>query len=906
MAVSPSTHSDSVGKTGVHQSGQNQINDDQEKPPLADTNVRFSQLDQNRADDALKNDADFDDEEDDLDDLPYANGFYGARTLADVTSNEPLPITGAELADVELPALTADELDDRVAPEIDAPPLPDDLPIVGTTPELDQPVTTLPITAYAELRAAIAKTPPLPTATAGVHVPCDPSIAELRALDLLLHRIPQYYGHQEIELLLRAYVLSAYAHRNQIRESGEPYILHPIAVTTILADMRMDADTLAAGLLHDVAEDTNFDLAYLQENFGQNVSSLVDGVTKLKRINELSNAQQGIADAKAESLRKMFLAMVDDVRVVIIKLADRLHNMRTLGTQKKHKQKRIARETLDIFAPLANRLGIWQIKWELEDLSFRYLEPNIYRELARAMQQKRDEREKLVARVKYELEHELAKAGIPAEVTGRPKHIYSIYRKMKRKDVDFERIYDIHGFRIIVDNEANCYAALGIVHANYHPIPGEFDDYIANPKDNMYRSLHTAVLSKRSGRPMEIQIRTREMHEIAERGIAAHWQYKEQRQYDERFNEKITWLRQMMEWRQDVSDAAEFVDGMKTDVFHDRVYVFTPQGDVIDLPANATPIDFAYAIHTELGHRCRGASIQGRIVPLDYKLQNGDQVTIIAAKRGGPSRDWLNPNLEYVATQRARSKIRNWLRKQGREENITRGRQMLEKEMKRLAITDSFEAMAKLFNYEKVDDFLAAIGYGDINSQHLATRVLEAERREHERRLWQERPWEAAITPSRQTEQNDGSGFSVQGMGGLLTHLGRCCDPVPGDPIVGYVTRGRGLTIHRVDCPNVANIIRKGQQSRLVDVQWSARPEATFPVKIQVSAYDRSGLMRDVAALVADEHINMVSVEAITGQKDNLAIINATLEIQNAAQLTRALTKIDRLPNVVEARRRLA
>ncbi len=763
------------------------------------------------------------------------------------------------------------------------------------------------MTTYAELRAALAKLPPLPTGEKGVHVPCEPSLVELRALELLLNRLPPYYGHKGIELLLRAYVLAAYAHRNQMRESGEPYVLHPIAVTTILADLNMDADTLAAGLLHDVAEDTDFDVSYIYEHFGQNVGSLVDGVTKLKRINEMSNAQQGIADAKAESLRKMFLAMVDDVRVVIIKLADRLHNMRTLGSQKKHKQKRIARETLDIFAPLANRLGIWQIKWELEDLSFRYLEPTTYRELARAMQQKRDEREKWVAKVKYELEQELAKAGIPAEVTGRPKHIYSIYRKMKRKDVDFDQIYDIHGFRVIVENEAQCYAALGIVHGNYRPIPGEFDDYIASPKDNMYRSLHTAVLSKRSGRPMEIQIRTRDMHEIAERGIAAHWQYKERRQHDDRFNEKIAWLRQLMEWRQDVTDATEFVDGMKTDVFHDRVYVFTPQGDVIDLPANSTPIDFAYAIHTELGHRCRGASIKGRLVPLDYKLQNGDQVTIISAKRGGPSRDWLNPNLEYVATQRARSKIRNWLRKQGREENIARGRQMLEKEMKRLAINDSFEAMAKLFAYDKVDDFLAAIGYGDINSQHLATRVLEAERREHERRMWEERPWEAAITPSRQQDHEHGDeGFRVQGLAGLLTHLGRCCSPVPGDPIVGYVTRGKGLTIHRVTCPNVANIIRKGQQSRLMDVQWAARPEATFPVKIQVSAYDRSGLMRDVAALVADEHINMVSVEAITGQKDNLAIINATLEIQNAAQLTRALTKIDRLPNVVEARRRLS
>jgi GTP pyrophosphokinase len=830
-----------------------------------------------------------------------ANTPYGRRAQGELVAESDDEITHSVL-----PALKLEEIDDRLAPDVDAPAIPDGpTPRVGITPDEALPLSQATLNAYATLRMVLNRIPPLPTAEPGVNVPCEPSLAELRALDLLMHRLPAYYGPREQELLLRAYVLAAFAHRHQMRESGEPYVLHPLAVTIILADLRMDADTLAAGLLHDVAEDTDFSIAYLYEHFGANVGMLVDGVTKLKRINELSNAQEGIADAKAESLRKMFLAMVDDVRVVIIKLADRLHNMRTLGSQKKHKQKRIARETLDIFAPLANRLGIWQIKWELEDQSFRYLEPNTYRDLARAMSQKRDEREKWVAKIKYELEQELSKVGISAEVTGRPKHIYSIYRKMKRKDVDFDQIYDIHGFRVVVDNEANCYAALGVVHSNYRPIPGEFDDYIANPKDNMYRSLHTAVLSKRSGRPMEIQIRTRDMHEIAERGIAAHWQYKENRKHDERFHEKIAWLRQLMEWRQDVTDASEFVDGMKTDVFHDRVYVFTPQGDVIDLPAGSTPIDFAYAIHTELGHRCRGASIKGRLVPLDYRLQNGDQVTVITAKRGGPSRDWLNPNLEYVATQRARSKIRNWLRKQGREENIARGRQMLEKEMKRLAVTDSFETMAKLFSYEKVDDFLAAIGYGDINSQHLATRVLEAERREQERRMWEERPWDAAVTPSRSTNTNTHDGFSVQGVAGLLTHLGRCCNPVPGDPIVGYITRGRGLTVHRVTCPNVANILRKGQHNRLTDVQWSAKPEATYPVKIQVSAYDRSGLMRDVAALVADEHINMVSVEAITGQKDNLAIINAMLEIQTASQLTRILTKIDRLPNVVEARRRI-
>jgi GTP pyrophosphokinase len=559
---------------------------------------------------------------------------------------------------------------------------------------------------------------------------------------------------------------------------------------------------------------------------------------------------------------------------------------------------------LEIFAPLANRLGIWKIKSELEDLSFRYLEPTSYRDIAKAVQQKASERDKWVIRIKGELERELAKAGIHAEVSARTKHIYSIWRKMKRKDVDFDQIYDVYGFRVLVGTESQCYAALGIVHSLWRPIPGEFDDYIANPKNNMYRSLHTAVLSRRSGRPMEVQIRTHEMHQVAEYGIAAHWQYKEQAKHDADFQSKISWLRQLMEWRQEVTDADEFMTSMKTDVFKDRVFVFTPQGDVVDMPANATPIDFAYAIHTELGHRCRGANINGRLVPLDYKLKNGDQVAVIAAKRGGPSRDWLNPNLEYVTTQRARSKIRTWLRKQGREENIQRGRQMLEKELRRLSVTMTVDALAKLFNYEKIDDFYAAVGYGDVNSQQIAQRVFDQERREQER-LAAQNGILINTRPRSTGTGGGGGGLMVQGVEGLLTQLGRCCNPVPGDPIIGYVTKGRGVTVHRTDCPNIGTIVRRGGTQRLIDVQWATERSETYPVKIQISAYDRSGLMRDVAILVADEHINMISVEALTGQKNNLALINATLEIEDVIQLMRVLTKIDRLPNIVEARRAL-
>jgi GTP pyrophosphokinase len=776
-------------------------------------------------------------------------------------------------------------------------PLPSRAPLDADSPPPNQPLEPVAV--------ALQKLPPLPLADQSGPIQIEPSKEEQQAFDQLFQALPPNFTRKEYELLLRAYMVASYAHRNQQRESGEPYMLHPIAVTKILIDMRMDASTLAAGLLHDVAEDSEFSIEYIQEQFGSVISMLVDGVTKLKRINELGNTRSAMSDSKAESLRKMFLAMVEDIRVVLIKLADRLHNMRTLSTQKDFKRRRIARETLEIFAPLANRLGIWKIKSELEDLSFRYLEPASYRDIAKAIQQKQDERDKWVIRIKAELERELAKAGIPAEVSARTKHIYSIWRKMKRKEVSFEQIYDVYGFRVMVENEAHCYFALGIVHSLWRPIPGEFDDYIANPKNNMYRSLHTAVLSKRSGRPMEVQIRTHEMHQVAEYGIAAHWQYKEQAKHDADFQRKVAWIRQLMEWRQEVTDADEFMDSMKTDVFKDRVFVFTPQGDVVDLPAGATPIDFAYAIHTELGNRCRGANVNGRLVPLDYKLKNGDQVVVIAAKRGGPSRDWLNPDLEYATTQRARSKIRTWLRKQGREENVQRGKQMLEKEMRRLSVNLTAEAIAKLFNHDKAEDFYAAIGYGDINSQQIAQAIFNHERREQERL--------AALNGTliqariaRSSTSKLGEGLTVQGVEGLLTQLGRCCTPVPGDPITGYVTKGRGVTIHRTTCPNVATSVRRGHNHRLIDVQWTAGGQEIYPVKIQISAYDRAGLMRDVASLVADEHINMLSVEALTGQKDNLALINATLEIEDVAQLMRILTKIDRLPNIVDVRRTLS
>ncbi len=714
-------------------------------------------------------------------------------------------------------------------------------------------------------------------------------------LDGLLAMMPKGMAPQDRDLIERAYRVADQAHGGQLRASGESYMYHPLAVAGILAELNLDPATLAAALMHDVVEDTSYTMEMLQRDFGPEVAKLVDGVTKLEKINELRRAHERMADTKAESLRKMFLAMVDDIRVVLIKLADRLHNMRTLGALPEHKRKRIARETLEIFAPLANRLGIWQIKWELEDQAFRYLDPATYKAIAQAIDQRRVERERAITLVVNTLDRELRQMGLEGHIYGRPKHIYSIWRKMKRKGVDFDQIYDAQGVRVVMHEVRDCYMALGIVHSLWRPIPSEFDDYIATPKDNQYRSLHTAVVGP-GGRPLEVQIRTDEMHHTAEYGIAAHWRYKEQiTRRDLDFENKIAWLRQLMDWRQEVSEAQDFVDALKTDIFQDRVYTFTPRGDIIDLPAGATPIDFAYEVHTEIGHRCRGARVNGKMVALSTKLANGDQVEIVTTKRGGPSRDWLNEHLGYVQTQRARSKIRQWFRKQDRQENISEGRELLEKELRRLSVQPaSFETLAKQFNYEKVDDFFCAIGAGDLNPQQIASRLLE-----------DERPQEPALVIPPETAAQRGAsqldGISVSGVEGLLNHQARCCKPIPNDPIVGYVTRGRGVSIHRRDCPN---ILASRDQERLISVEWGG-DQQTYPVSISVKAYDRSGLLRDIAGLVADEKINMREAQARTGLKDNTAIITATLDISSTVQLSRLLTRIERLHNVVEAHRQV-
>ncbi len=715
--------------------------------------------------------------------------------------------------------------------------------------------------------------------------------AQTKSLESLLQHIPDTLSGNGRELIGRAYELAEVAHLDQRRASGEPYIQHSLTVARILADLHLDAATIAAGLLHDVVEDSIVTLEDLRQDFGDEVTSLVDGVTKLGQIDRLSQmTQRDLQAEEAESLRKMFLAMADDVRVVLIKLADRLHNMRTLEALSEEQQQRIAEETLEIFAPLANRLGIWQIKWELEDLGFRYLNPSKYQEIAVLIDGRRVARERRIARIIGILKKRLEAEGIETEISGRPKHIYSIYAKMNRKGLPFEKIHDVRGVRIIVSTVGECYAVLGIVHSLWRPIPGEFDDFIATPKDNMYQSLHTAVVGPH-GNPLEVQIRTHEMHRRAELGIAAHWRYKEHAKRDVAFEAKIAWLRSLMDWRQEVTDAWEFIDSLKSDVFQDRVYAFTPQGDVIDLSAGSTPIDFAYRIHTEVGHRCRGAKVNGKIVSLDYQLRNGDQVEIITAKRGGPSRDWLNPHLGYIKTSRARQKIRQWFRRQDRAETVAQGREVIEKELKRLGLAQKgYDEIARLFDFDKVDDLLAAVGYGDINAQQIAGRLIKVGKEKEELEL----P-EAAPPPPEVT------GVTVRGVGDLLTRVAGCCHPLPGDPVVGYVTRGRGITIHRQDCRNILYLEDK---ERLIEVDWGGDVEQVFPVLIQVLAYDRTGLMRDITAIMAEERINITAANVATRSKDHTAVITATLEISSIVQLSRVLARIERLPNVFEARRK--
>ncbi|MCA1554057.1 MAG: bifunctional (p)ppGpp synthetase/guanosine-3',5'-bis(diphosphate) 3'-pyrophosphohydrolase, partial [Chloroflexi bacterium] len=656
------------------------------------------------------------------------------------------------------------------------------------------------------------------------------------SLEQLINRTQENFPQADVSAIRRAYEFASQAHREQKRRSGEPYIAHPIAVAELLADLKLEPETIAAALLHDVLEDNKqIDGARIEREFGPAVAKLVNGVTKLSEINW--NFEQ----TEAESLRKMFIAMSQDSRVILIKLADRLHNMRTLEPMSDESQKRNARETMEIYAPLASRLGIFKFKSELEDLAFKYLDPERYQEVAVRLAALEEERSQYLQRVIGILRERLDDAGIHAHFSGREKHLFSIYKKMVQKDRDFDQIYDVRAVRVIVNSEPECYSVLGIVHTLWRPIPQEFDDYIANPKENGYQSLHTAVIGPQ-GKPFEVQIRTHEMHRFAEYGIAAHWRYKEGgSRRDSVMENRIAWLRQMLDQRQDSIDAYDFVSSLKADLLPERVLVFTPKGDIIDLPAGATPIDFAFAVHTVVGERCRGAKVNGRQVPLDYQLRNGDRVEIMTASSGGPSLDWLNESLGYAVTHRAKQKIRQYFRKQQRSDAMANGRELLERAMKKFGVGDaSFEQVAELANFRSSDDMFAAIGYGDASPNGIVTRLLDRQKE-------QEIRFKPAVTST--------GGMVVKGVGGLLTSLARCCNPIPGDPIIGYVTRGRGVTVHRADCHNVAHI---SADERLIEVDWGTDgDEQTVNVPIRVMAIDRPGLMRDVADVVASEGVNM-------------------------------------------------
>ena len=735
------------------------------------------------------------------------------------------------------------------------------------------------------------------------------SIATAIPLEKLLEQLPETYTLADKELVQRAYRVAEEAHRDQKRNSGEPYINHCLAVAQILAELRVPPEVLAAGLLHDTVEDTAVTLDDIRQDFGEIVANLVDGVTKLTNLPRVSrddqHAEKAITtdghesenksatlgrrpDMASETLRKTFLAMGDDVRVVLIKLADRLHNMRTLGHMPEAKRKRIAKQTLEIFAPLANRLGIWQIKWELEDLAFRYVNPTKYKEIAEQLAERLPDREAQIETIVEGLRKLFAEHNIKVEISGRPKHIYSIYKKMEQKGKAFEAVRDVRAVRLIVSDVAACYTTLGLIHTHWRPIPGEFDDYIAAPKDNFYQSLHTALIWD-DGKPLEVQIRTAEMHQNAEYGIAAHWRYKEGSKRDKSYEQRINWLRNMMEWRSDVDDATEFVESMRSDVFQDRVYVFTPRGDIIDMPAGSTPIDFAYHVHTDIGHRCRGAKVNGKLVPLYHELKTGDQVEILTAKRGGPSRDWLNSNLGLVKTQRTKSKIRQWFKKEDYQQNLSQGRLLLERELERLGLTDvNFEKMARDQGFKTPDEMFVDLGTGDFSASKVIRQISETE--ESANLL-------TAGTPTTETASTDA--INVVGLKGLLTTIGRCCNPAPGEQIIGYITRGRGATIHRQDCPNILRLGLKDRE-RLVRVDWGTRVR-TYPVPIRIRAYDRQGLMGDITNLLSDEGINIAEIKVNVNR--SLAELRLVVEVQDISQLSKVLTKLENVPNVMEAHR---
>lgn len=707
----------------------------------------------------------------------------------------------------------------------------------------------------------------------------------------LAAEVKKYNPNADIQFLEKAYQFAAKAHEGQLRVSGEPFINHPLNVAFILAGLELDVITVIAGLLHDVVEDTEARLDEIEKEFGAEVALLVDGVTKLSRIQYKSKMEQ-----KVENLRKMFLAMAKDIRVIMIKLADRLHNMRTLKYMNSEKQKETAHETLEIFAPLAHRLGIYKLKWELEDLAFRYLEPEKYYELVDGIAKKRAAREEYIKNVINIIRDNLAVVGIEADIQGRPKNFHSIYNKMREQNKELHEIYDLMAIRIIVESVKDCYGVLGIIHSIWKPIPGRFKDYIAMPKSNMYQSLHTTVIGLQ-GEPLEIQIRTWEMHRTSEYGIAAHWRYKEGSGGDKEFEQKLSWLRQLLEWQNDMRDAREFMETLKIDLFSDTVFVFTPKGDVVELPNQSVPIDFAYRIHTQVGHRCVGAKVNNKLVPLDYKLKNGDIIEIVTSKQAnGPSRDWLN----IVQTSEARSKIRAWFKKENRDENIVKGKDILEREIKKLGYeepadfvkTDKLGQIAKKMNFVTVDDLYCALGMGVVTPQQVIIKVRDESKKDKVISID-----DFVNKEPKKKKHGSSNGVIVKGEDDVLIRLARCCNPVPGDPIVGYITRGRGVSVHRQDCRNVK--IGLGEEERMIEVSWDIDEEATYHVHLEISANDRAGLLNDVMTVLSELKISADYVSA-RGNKNRMANIDLILEVSSLKQLENIMGKLRHIKDVYD------
>ncbi len=710
-------------------------------------------------------------------------------------------------------------------------------------------------------------------------------------IEQLIERLKGYHADADLSLVRKAYEFSAKAHEGQTRQSGEPYLHHPLAVAGVLTSLKTDVTAVVAGLLHDTLEDTLATPEELEREFGKEVVHLVDGVTKIGRI-----SFRNYEEKQAENFRKMVLSMADDIRVVLIKLADRLHNMRTLEYLSESKRWQIAQETLEIYAPLANRLGIGWIKNELEDLCLKHLKPDVY-EMLRVRVAKRDEdRQQYIDEVIRLVKKAMADAGLPGEVYGRPKHLYGIYQKMEKQSISFEEVYDLTALRIITDTKMNCYALLGVIHSLWRPVPGRFKDYIAIPKSNLYQSLHTTVVGPK-GEHVEFQIRTEEMHRVAEYGIAAHWRYKEQGRIDERDSKVFSWLRQFVEWHQDLPDNRQFMDSVKLDLFHDVVYVFTPKGMVKELPKGSTPVDFAYAIHTEIGDHCVGAKVNGKIVPLKHQLTSGDTVEILTSPNQTPHKDWL----KFVRTSRAKTKIKHWLKAEELKRSIEIGRRLLEAEFRRHGLapaqmlkSEQLSEVAKQAGFETTDELAAAVGYGRLATAQVVSKLLPATEAEV--------PASPGTTaaPKAVTGKAEDKGVKVKGARDLLMQLSRCCNPVPGDRILGYITRGRGLTIHAVDCPNLEAL--DYDRDRLVEVEWDTTATGTHAVKVSVIAVDKTGVLANVSSSIAECQANISRAE-ITTREDRKAVLDFVIEVSDTAHLGRVLKAIERVDGVITAKR---